>query len=64
MRGILFGVYTYGTVRTINKKYIHNNKIPLSVRASLVIQPIIITPFMLPVYIAEDILMKNEDEKQ
>jgi hypothetical protein len=64
MRGALFGVYTYGTVRVTKKKYIQNNKIPLLVRASLAIQPIVITPFMFPVYIVEDICMLNEDGEQ
>ena len=62
MRGVLFGVYTYGTVRVINKRYMQNNNIPWSVRVSLAIQPIIVTPFMLPVYVAEDVL--NEEGEQ
>lgn len=54
MRAILIGVYSYGTFRMCKKKYIHSKVMPLNVRVSLSIQPIIITPFMLPIYIAED----------
>jgi hypothetical protein len=63
MRGPLFGVYTYGTIRVSNKKYMQNNNIPWSVRASLAIQPIIITPFMFPVYIAQDIVFSEDKDE-
>jgi hypothetical protein len=54
MRTVLVGVYSYGTVRTYKKKYMRTKVLPLTVRVSLSLQPIIITPFMLPIYIAED----------
>lgn len=55
MRIVLTGTYAYGTYRVSQKKYMQNKHIPLLVRSSLAIQPIVITPFMLPVYIAEDV---------
>lgn len=54
IRSALLGVYTYGTVRTSKRKYMHSKNIPLPVRISLSIQPVLVTPFMLPVYVAED----------
>jgi hypothetical protein len=54
LRGVLAGVYAYGTARISQKKYMHNEKIPLPIRVSLSIQPVLVTPFMLPVYLAED----------
>lgn len=56
MRTVLIGMYSYGTIRVSRKTYMHNNHIPLRVRASLAIQPIMITPFMFPMYILEDTL--------
>lgn len=56
---ILTGVYSYGTIRVSKKKYMQNKNIPIRVRASLAVQPIIVTPFMLPVYIYEDISKKK-----
>jgi uncharacterized membrane protein (DUF485 family) len=54
MRNILVGAYSYGVIRMYKKKYMNNKVIPLNIRVSLSIQPIIITPIMLPIYIAED----------
>ncbi len=61
MRSALVGVYTYGTVRTSKKKYMHSKNIPLPVRFALSIQPVLVTPFMLPVYVAEDSGLITDD---
>lgn len=61
-RVFLCGAYSYGSLRTSKKEYLHNSRLPIQVKTALFVQDVVTVPFMLPIHIFTDLKIEYSGE--